>query len=111
MLLPVCFYIGYFGAGGGFLIMTVLALFGLEDMHKLNALKVVSACTANFCAIVTFVISGRVVWHYCLVAMVAAGLGGYLGARNARAMNPAVLRAVVVSTGVAIAGYFFWRQA
>ena len=109
-LLPICFYVGYFGAGGGFLIMTVLALFGLEDMHKLNALKVVTAATANFCAIVTFIFSGRIVWHYCLVAMVAAAVGGYIGARNARAMNPSVLRAVVVITGVVIAGYFFWRE-
>ena len=35
-LLPVCFYIGYFGAGAGFLIMTALALFGVEEMHALN---------------------------------------------------------------------------
>ena len=38
-LLPVCFYVGYFGAGSGFLIMTVLALFGMEEMHQLNAMK------------------------------------------------------------------------
>src|ERR1700676_1039569 len=50
-LFPVCFYIGYFGAGGGFLIMTILALFGMEDMHQLNAMKVVAACASNFCAI------------------------------------------------------------
>ena len=35
-LFPVCFYIGYFGAGGGFLVMTILALFGMEKMHALN---------------------------------------------------------------------------
>jgi uncharacterized protein with PQ loop repeat len=42
-LFPVCFYIGYFGAGGGFLVMTILALFGMEEMHSLNAMKVVAA--------------------------------------------------------------------
>ena len=109
-LLPICFYIGYFGAGGGFLIMTVLALFGMEEMHQLNAMKVVAACASNFCAIVTFVLSGRVLWQYCLVAMIFAGGGGYLGARYARRMNAGYLRAVVVITGLAIAGYFFWRQ-
>lgn len=109
-LLPICFYIGYFGAGGGFLVMTVLALFGMEKMHELNALKVVAACASNFCAIVTFIVSGRIVWHDCLISMVFAAVGGYVGARNARAMNPAVLRAVVVVTGVVIAGYFFWRE-
>jgi uncharacterized membrane protein YfcA len=109
-MFPVCFYIGYFGAGGGFLIMTILALFGMEDMHRLNAMKVVAACASNFCAIVTFIVSGRILWHYCLVSMVFAGLGGWIGARYARRMNPEVLRAVVVITGVVIAGYFFWRE-
>ena len=28
-LLPVAFYVGYFGAGGGILVMTVLAMFGV----------------------------------------------------------------------------------
>jgi uncharacterized membrane protein YfcA len=109
-LLPVCFYIGYFGAGGGFLVMTILALFGMEDMYQLNALKVVAAASSNFCAIVTFVVSGRILWHYCLVSMVFAGAGGYIGARYTKKMNPDVLRAAVVGTGVVIAAYFFWRN-
>jgi uncharacterized protein len=58
VLLPVCFYIGYFGAGAGFLIMSALALFGVEEMHQLNSLKVLAACLSNFCAVVTFVLSG-----------------------------------------------------
>jgi uncharacterized membrane protein YfcA len=109
-LFPICFYIGYFGAGGGFLIMTVLALFGMEEMHHLNAMKVVAACASNLCAIFTFIVSGRILWQYCLVSMVFAGGGGYIGARYARRMNGDILRAVVVVTGVAIAGYFFWRE-
>ena len=109
-LFPVCFYIGYFGAGGGFLIMTVLALFGLEEMYALNAMKVVAACLSNLCAIVTFVARGAVEWRFCVVSMVFAAGGGYLGARFARRTNPAVLRMVVVVTGCVMAGYFFWRQ-
>ena len=110
-LFPVCFYIGYFGAGGGFLVMTILALFGMESMHALNAMKVVAATLSNLCAIVTFIASGAVVWRNCLLAMVFAAAGGYLGARMARKANGEVLRGVVVVTGCIIAGYFFWRQA
>lgn len=109
-LFPVCFYIGYFGAGGGFLVMTILALFGLEQMHALNAMKVVAACLSNLCAIVTFILRGAVEWRYCLLSMMFAGVGGYVGARLARRTNPAMLRAVVVVTGCVIAGYFFWRR-
>jgi len=109
-LLPVCFYVGYFGAGSGLLIMTVLALFGMEKMHELNALKVIGAGVANLCAIFTFIAGGRVIWHLCLVAMIAAAIGGYVGARFTRRLNPDVLRTVVVATGIVMAGYFFWRQ-
>jgi hypothetical protein len=109
VLLPVCFYIGYFGAGAGFLIMSALALFGVEEMNALNSLKVLAACLSNFCAVVTFVMSGAVIWHYCLISMVFAGVGGYVGAQYARRMNAEVLRTIVVITGLAVAGYFFWK--
>lgn len=110
VLLPMCFYIGYFGAGAGFLIMSALALFGVEEMHELNSLKVLAACLSNFCAVLTFIIGGAIVWHYCFISMLFAGTGGYVGARYARRMNADVLRTVVVITGLTIAAYFFWRQ-
>lgn len=110
-LFPVCFYIGYFGAGGGFLVMTILALFGMDDMHQLNAMKVVAATSSNFVAIVTFVIMGAVVWHDCVISMAFAAGGGYVGAKLAKRMNGDILRGVVVVMGVIIASYFFWQQA
>lgn len=110
-LFPICFYIGYFGAGGGFLVMTVLALFGMEEMHALNAMKVVAATLSNLCAIFTFIIGGAIVWHFCLISMAFAALGGWIGARFARRVNGDVLRGIVVATGCMIAAYFFWRQA
>lgn len=109
-LFPITFYIGYFGAGGGFMVMTVLALFGMEEMHALNAMKVVAACASNLCAIFTFVIRGAIEWRFCLVSMLFAAAGGYMGAKLAKRVNGGVLRAVVVIVGCGIAGYFFWRQ-
>jgi uncharacterized membrane protein YfcA len=111
VLLPVCFYIGYFGAGAGFLIMSALALFGIEEMRALNSMKVLAACLSNLCAVLTFIVSGAVIWRYCLISMVICGVGGYLGAQYARRINPDVLRLIVVATGCLMAGYFFWRQA
>ncbi len=109
-MLPITFYIGYFGAGGGFLVMTVLALFGMEEMHKLNAMKVVAACASNLCAIVTFIVQGAIEWRFCVVSMLFAALGGWVGARFARRVDGDLLRAIVVVTGCVIAGYFFWQQ-
>jgi hypothetical protein len=111
VLLPICFYIGYFGAGAGFLLMSVLALFGVEEMNALNSMKVLGACLSNLCAVITFIISGAIIWRYCLVSMVFCGVGGYLGAQYARRMNANALRLIVVATGCVMAAYFFWRQA
>jgi uncharacterized protein len=110
-LFPVCFYIGYFGAGGGFLVMTILGLMGMESMHAMNAMKVVAATLSNLCAIITFILRGAIVWHYCIVSMAFAGLGGWIGARFARKMNGAALRMIVVVTGCVVAAYFFWTEA
>jgi uncharacterized membrane protein YfcA len=110
VLLPICFYIGYFGAGAGFLVMSALSLFGVEEMHQLNSLKVLAACLSNLCAVFTFIFSGAVIWHYCLISMVFAALGGYIGAHYARRMNSTVLRIIVVTVGLTISAYFFWRQ-
>jgi hypothetical protein len=111
VLLPVCFYIGYFGAGAGFLIMSALALFGVEEMHELNSLKVLAACLSNLCAVLTFILQGAIIWHYCLISMIFAALGGWLGAQYARRMNANALRVIVVATGCLVAAYFFWKQA
>jgi uncharacterized membrane protein YfcA len=106
----VCFYIGYFGAGAGFLIITVLSLFGYEDLNEINALKVVSTTMANGIAFVLFVVNGQVVWRYCLVAMATCAVGGYMSASLARKVPQPLLRAVVVFIGLGMAAWFFWRN-
>lgn len=109
-MIVVCFYIGYFGAGAGFLIISVLALFGIEEMNHINALKVVTTSLANGIAVVTFILRGQIEWKYCLLMMVTAAIGGYIGARWSRTLNGGLLRGVVVVLGLGMAAYFFWKQ-
>lgn len=106
----VCFYIGYFGAGAGFLIITLLSLFGYQDLNEINALKVVATTMANGIAFVLFVINGQVVWRYCLLAMVACAVGGYTSASLARKIPQQLLRTIVVMIGLGMAAWFFWKQ-
>lgn len=109
--LVVCSYIGYFGAGAGFLLITVLSLFGYRDLNEINALKVVSTTLANGIAFVIFVFNGQVVWRFCLLAMVVCAIGGYVSASLARRVPQAMLRALVVLIGLSMAAWFFWRNS
>ncbi len=106
----VCFYIGYFGAGAGFLIITLLSLFGFQDLNEINALKVVSSTLANGVAFLIFVVSGQVVWRYCLLAMLTCAIGGYTSARLARHVPQSVLRGLVIFIGFSMAAWFFWNK-
>jgi uncharacterized membrane protein YfcA len=106
----VGFYIGYFGAGAGFLIITLLSLFGFRDLNQINALKVVSTALANGVAFFIFVMNGQVVWRFCLLAMLTSAIGGYTSARFARMIPQSVLRGLVILVGFSMAAWFFWSD-
>jgi len=65
---------------------------------------------ANGIAVVIFSVSGKVVWPYCLLAMVVCAIGGYSSARLARRVPQPVLRGLVVFIGLSMAAFFFWRN-
>ena len=106
----VSFYIGYFGAGAGFLIMTALSLFGFQDLHEINALKVVTSTAANGVAVIIFIVEMQVEWRFCILAMIVGAIGGYSSASLARRVPQPVLRALVVVIGLSMAAWFFWKQ-
>ena len=106
----VAFYVGYFGAGAGFLLMTLLALFGYEDIHAINALKVVAGMLANSMAFIIFIVDRQVVLRYCLPAMAACAIGGYASARLAKRVPQPVVRSLVVCIGLGMAAWFFWKN-
>ena len=108
--IAVSFYVGYFGAGAGFLFMTLLALFGYQDIQAINALKVVANLLANGIAFLIFVVDGQVVWRDCLLAMIACAIGGYASASLSRRVPQPVLRGLVVVIGLTMAAWFFWKS-
>jgi uncharacterized protein len=107
MLLGICYYIGYFGAGAGLLTISALAFCGVERLAEINALKVVTTTVANGVACITFIAHRAVAWHDCWFMMIACAVGGYIGARNSRRVSDKVLRPIIIVFGFALAIYFF----
>ena len=109
-MVVVSVYVGYFGAGGGFLAMALFGFCGVHDIHEMNALKVLTAAVSIGIPAITFMLAGRVAWQFCLVMAILAGLGGYLGAHFSRKVNQRVMRWAVAIIGFATAGYFFLQN-
>jgi uncharacterized protein len=100
-------YGGYFGAGLGIMFLAVLGVLIPEPMRKINAFKSLLTLVINTIAAAFFAFSGQVEWVLALVMAPAALAGGHLGGRLAGKVDPRVLRAIVVSAGLALA-VTFW---
>jgi uncharacterized membrane protein YfcA len=111
----VAIYGGYFGAGIGILMLSSLSLMGLGNIHRVNALKTVLAACINVMSVLVFWIDGYfdqpwIAWHFALPMMVTAIIGGYLGARLAQRMNRVVLRWLIITIGLSLSAYYFWKR-
>ena len=102
-LFAATLYGGYFGAGLGIVLLALLGALLPDDLQRLNALKgLLSLLVAVICA-AGFALLGPVAWDAALVVGVACLPGGVVGVRVARRLSAAVLRAVVIAFGVAVA--------
>lgn len=106
----IAIYGGYFGAGIGILMLSVLPFMGTKDIHETNAAKTFLAAVINAITIGNFVIEGRVVWRYAILMAIAAIVGGYLGARVARSLPALYVRCVVIVIGFAVGAYYLLEQ-
>jgi hypothetical protein len=105
----IAFYGGYFGAGIGILMLTSLSIMGMQNIHKMNALKNMLAVGINGTAAIFFVLSGRVVWPMALLAAVGSTIGGYGLGSYAKRIDQDTLRWGVVAAGLVVSAYMFGR--
>jgi uncharacterized membrane protein YfcA len=99
VLFVVAIYNGYFGAGGGVLVMAGLAVCGLHDARRANIFKMLVQVTSNAAAVAVLAWSA-INWPVALGMMPGAIAGGWFGMRLANVMPRALLRAIINLCGV-----------
>jgi len=108
--LAIAVYGGYFGAGIGILMLAAMAIFLPEDLQAANAMKNFFAVLINGIAAIYFIVIGAAVLKVALMMAVAAIVGGFVGARTAQRMSPALLRGAVVVFGVVVAVHLMMKR-
>jgi hypothetical protein len=103
----IAIYGGYFGGGIGILMLATLALMGMENIHSMNALKVLLATVINAVASATFIIANAVIWPQAILMIIGAIIGGYGGAYFARKIEQKWIRYFVMAMGLMMSIYFF----
>jgi len=105
----VALYGGYFGAGIGILMISLLGFITSGDIRHVVALKnLLSGCLRGV-AVMVLVIEGTVDWNYGAPMALGGFAGGYLGGLMSHRANRVVVRSIVVGIGFAVAAYYFWR--
>jgi uncharacterized protein len=103
----VSLYGGYFNGGLGIVLLALFALWGMTALDLMNGLKSALSFLLSAVSVATFAAAGIVAWPEAATMMVAATLGGWLGAPLARALPRSVVRGVVIAVGLATSAVFF----
>jgi len=98
----VAIYVGYFGAGAGVLMLAGLAFAGFDDIHQVNALKVLLNTIMNGVASVIFIIGRAIDWRMAAIMACASVLGGIMGMRFSRRLPQQKLRYLIMAIGVVL---------
>jgi uncharacterized protein len=109
VVLFISVYAGYFGAGVGILFLGSMGLVLSRPLGELNALKVLSAASANGIGAATFVLlewrhpTGALSLRSAVPLAIGAILGGYGGVRIVKKLPAWALRAFASLVGLGIA--------
>ena len=102
-------YGGYFGAGQGIVLMTVLTLSGIEDIQEANALKNAIATIVSLIAVIVLAYKGFIIWKYGILMIIGATIGGLYGGKLAKRLNKKTLRAIVIIVGTLLTAWYFYK--
>lgn len=94
-------YGGYFTAAQGIMLVGVMGLLVADPLQRLNAFKNMLASVVNLVAGVIYAVVAPVDWSVVGIIAVSSIVGGLLGAKVGRRLQPALLRTVIVVIGIA----------
>jgi uncharacterized membrane protein YfcA len=102
-------YGGLFGAGLGILMLALFAVMGMQDIHRMNALKNLLGLMLNGLTSSIFLVTGTVSWDRAALMICGTVAGGYSSAALARRLPPGRVRAFVIAVSWAMTAYYFWN--
>jgi len=106
IVLVIAVYNGYFGAGGGVLLLAGLAVVMPGDLRRINVLKVLVQSTANASAVVVFCFA-KIDWGIAATMALGSASGGFLGMRLANRMPARALHGVILVVGATLTVAYF----
>lgn len=108
-MFAVAVYGGYFGAGMGLMMLTTLALLGIDDLQQANGIKNLLAVVLKLPAIAYFIAVGALRWDAALLMGVGALLGGWVAGHLIQKVDTRRLRWLITAVGLVLGAAMLGR--
>lgn len=105
----VSLYGGYFNGGLGIVFLALFTMWGFNNIHLMNGLKLWASSVIALVSFVIFAGGGLLDWKKALIMMVAITIGGYLGAPISRALPIHRVKQFISLTGFVMVVIFTIR--
>ena len=99
-VLLISIYGGYFGAGLGILLISILAVTMPFELADLQGLRVALSAVISATAAIVFIVRGHLALDAVYMLLIGTAIGGWLGTILIRRLSPMVVRVLVIATGV-----------
>lgn len=115
VFLVLSMYGGYFGAGFGIIVLSLLALTRIKDIQQMNGLKNCIGISVGIADSAYFIYRGVVEWHVLPFLVIGGLIGGYLTSTYGSKLPAAKLRIAIILMAAAVTVYlgykFYWGDA
>jgi uncharacterized membrane protein YfcA len=107
--LLITIYGGYFGAGMGFLLISLYLIATPLDIQASKGLRTLCPSAVNILAVILFASKGALDYRVGVPMLLAAVLGGYAGAHWVTGLKESTVRRVILIYAWALTTWFFVR--
>jgi uncharacterized protein len=115
VFLVLSMYGGYFGAGFGIIVLSLLALTRIKDIQQMNGLKNCIGISVGIADSGYFIHRNVVDWHVLPFLVIGGLCGGYLASTYGSKLPAAKLRVAIIIMAAAVTLYlgykFYWGDA
>lgn len=103
-------YGGYFGAGLGIILMSVLGLTLKEGIKEINSLKAVLSFAINSCASLFLIFREDIHWNLIFIMSFSSLTGGLFGGKIVSRLQPKAIKIFLIVFGVAVGmKMWYWK--
>ncbi len=109
-MILVSIYGGFFGAGVGIMLLAMFQVMRLDNIHEMNALKVLVSIAIHGAGAVALLFSDLIHWPFAALLAIGTIIGGYSTSKLVQGIPQSIVRGFVLFIAVSTTIYYFYEQ-